>query len=74
VAKTKFASGGFRDAIETTALSGDLQGKYVLKKYSLINFLKLKNCLDLWKSTLIKLYKCIVWQEILLSLWKMNVL
>jgi hypothetical protein len=33
VAKTKFASGGFRDAFETTALSGDLQGKYVLKKY-----------------------------------------
>ena len=33
MAKTKFASGGFRDAIETTALSCDLQGKYVLKKY-----------------------------------------
>ena len=31
--KHKFASGGFRDAFETTALSGNLQGKYGLKKY-----------------------------------------
>ena len=33
MAKTKFASGGFRDAFETIALSGNLQGNYVLKKY-----------------------------------------
>ena len=29
----EFASSGFRDTFETTVLSGDLQGKYVLKKY-----------------------------------------
>lgn len=33
VAKKKFASGGFRDAVEATALSGGLKGRYVLKKY-----------------------------------------
>lgn len=32
VTKEKFASGGFRDAFEVTALSG-LKGKYVLKRY-----------------------------------------
>ena len=71
VAKIKFASGGFHDTFETTALSGDLQGKYILNKYRSDQLPKIE---ELFGSMEIHTRKAVQMHCLARSLWKMNVL